>query len=307
MTTAAVTLSRPTFATDNCTVYTGATLGGIIGCSDINSIEITSSVPTLSAGVYGQLYEDQLQTIGITTNSLIGQQSTSGTVAYLRDSVGQVLSATNGFVTSGVEITCVSDGTYNITISGVGTSIGFSKKDMLRDHVRNVMRNNLMVKMGRSRSAVRTTNPNELKAQRTLRDHLTERAFRRYMTNGFIMVQGRSGLYYQIFNDRRHTMVYDKNNRKVGEICINTDSVCPPTDHVINIKTMVELDEISVWKGGNLKQFSEDFQIPFQLSKDVHSYIGQPIANPYVSSPFEPEKGLSLVEAYRKAKQGMVA
>lgn len=91
----------------------------------------------------------------------------------------------------------------------------------------------------------------ERKALMTLRDLVSERQYRRYLTNGFIMVKGQSDLYYQIFSDQRQIVVW-KNNYKFCKICIHTDRKCPPTDHVINCKMMIEFDEKEVWKGGNV-------------------------------------------------------
>lgn len=93
--------------------------------------------------------------------------------------------------------------------------------------------------------------PSELKARSTLRDLISEKAYRRYLINGFIMVKGKSGRYYQIFSDQRHTKVYE-NEKCINEICIHTNSLCPPTDHVINLKMLVEFDEQEVWDGGNV-------------------------------------------------------
>lgn len=91
----------------------------------------------------------------------------------------------------------------------------------------------------------------ERKAMMTLRDLVSERQYRRYLTNGFIMVQGESGLYYQIFNDQRNIKVW-KDNEVQYQICIHTDRNCPPTDHVINCKMMIDFDEKEVWRGGNV-------------------------------------------------------
>lgn len=93
--------------------------------------------------------------------------------------------------------------------------------------------------------------PSELKARSTLRDLISEKAYRRYLINGFIMVRGKSGRYYQIFSDQRHTKVYE-NEKCINEICIHTNKICPPTDHVINLKMLVEFDEQEVWDGGNI-------------------------------------------------------
>jgi hypothetical protein len=93
----------------------------------------------------------------------------------------------------------------------------------------------------------------ELKARDTLRDVLTEREWRRYITNGFIMVRGSSGKWYQIFAQGYQTQVYE-HGKYLSSICIHTDSVCPPSDHVLNMKVMIEIDEEAIWKGGRIYQ-----------------------------------------------------
>jgi hypothetical protein len=45
-----------------------------------------------------------------------------------------------------------------------------------------------------------------------------------------------------------------KGNR-VASICIHSDGV-PPSDHVINMKLLIELDEQQVWHGGNVSAAS---------------------------------------------------
>ena len=96
-----------------------------------------------------------------------------------------------------------------------------------------------------------TLSPAEQKARDTLRDLLSEADWRGYLTNGFIVVRGPSGRRYQIFRDQRRTVVWGQ-GRQLATICIHTDAQCPPTDHVLNLKILVELDEDAVWAGGNV-------------------------------------------------------
>ena len=79
---------------------------------------------------------------------------------------------------------------------------------------------------------------------------ISEKEWRRYVTNGFLMVRGASGKWYQIFNNQKHTRVYEK-GKLIKEICIHTDQACRNTDHVLNLKMLVEFDENSIWAGGN--------------------------------------------------------
>jgi hypothetical protein len=86
-------------------------------------------------------------------------------------------------------------------------------------------------------------------ARASLRDMLSEADWRRYVTNAFILTKGKSGLWYQLFADHR-VVVYRK-GVKIASICIHSSGV-PPTDHVINLKLLVEFDEHQVWAGGNV-------------------------------------------------------
>ena len=98
---------------------------------------------------------------------------------------------------------------------------------------------------------VAAVSPAEQKARDTLRDLLSEADWRGYITNGFIVSRGPSGRRYQIFRDQRRTVVWD-NGREIARICIHTDQDCPPTDHVLNLKILTEIDEDAVWAGGNV-------------------------------------------------------
>lgn len=96
----------------------------------------------------------------------------------------------------------------------------------------------------------------ERKAQESLREILLESEWRRYITNGFIMVRGPSGRFYQLFRDGRHTEVFYR-GKKVYSLCIRTAGECPPSDHVLGLKLRLEYDEESVWQGSNARQYTE--------------------------------------------------
>jgi hypothetical protein len=150
-----------------------------------------------------------------------------------------------GYFPPSAYVTVAADGQF--TVSGGGI-LKVNPIDAIKHHIRS----NLAAPARRSRKAlVETVPPNELKARDTLRDMISETDWRRYVTNGFIMTKAPSGRWYQIFNDRRHLAVYE-NGVKIESICIHSDNVVPPTDHVINMKIMVELDEDAVRKGGNI-------------------------------------------------------
>lgn len=92
----------------------------------------------------------------------------------------------------------------------------------------------------------------EQKAIDTLRDMISERAYRRYLRDGYIFVEGpTTKQLYQIFRDHYQRIRVYKNRKYLGKICIHTIDGVPPTDHVISMKIMIELDEINFLKRGN--------------------------------------------------------
>ncbi len=155
-------------------------------------------------------------------------------------------------------------GTYNLGASMEVFSYSGDSVDRGELPLRLRIRNNLRgSKSGRGLLLSATPSIEEMKARETLRDILSEAEWRRYCTNGFVMVRGSKDFvnpkgaagpfWYQIFSDQRHTVVF-KDGDKVGSLCIHTDGKCPPSDHVINLKLLVEMDEHQIWAGANLRQ-----------------------------------------------------
>lgn len=83
----------------------------------------------------------------------------------------------------------------------------------------------------------------ELKARETLRDIITESDWRRYITNGYLLINGVSGRVYQVFANHagRHIKVYEKGECKF-ELCIHSEGV-PDSDHVLNCMMMIQNEE----------------------------------------------------------------
>jgi hypothetical protein len=93
---------------------------------------------------------------------------------------------------------------------------------------------------------------NEWTAVETLREMITEREFRKYLSNGFLLVKGLSGRVYQIFRNNKHTKVWDK-GELIEEVCVRIrDKDIPPTDNVIAFKTIIETCEEEFRKLGNV-------------------------------------------------------
>jgi len=166
---------------------------------------------------------------------------------------------------TGTGITGTDFTEFEITIRGSEVSLKVpngvfdyaipTEKEIVESVIKRQIKQNLLIKMGNNQRKyiAAKVSPQELKARETLRDMITESEWRRYVTNGFIMVKAGSGYWYQIFNSGRNTQVY-KNGKRINSICIHTDRECPLTDHVINMKIMAELDETAIWRGGNVHQ-----------------------------------------------------
>ena len=93
--------------------------------------------------------------------------------------------------------------------------------------------------------------PAEINALGLLKSMLPIDEWHRYLTHGFIVVRGSTGLRYQIGRGQSHIKVY-RQGVKIAELCLMVSSNCPPTDHVIAKKIMVECDELGVWGRANI-------------------------------------------------------
>jgi hypothetical protein len=151
-------------------------------------------------------------------------------------------------------ISAMSSGT--VYYGAATTSINPS---YLKENIKEVIKNNLLIKInsrGQDNIILKRrlgTSDKEERARNALRDMLTEKDWRRYLTNGFIMVRGASGYWYQIFHSYCERIRVYKDGKRVKDICIHTDRTCPPTDHVINMKILIEMDEAAMWANGNVR------------------------------------------------------
>jgi len=155
----------------------------------------------------------------------------------------------NGSPGSTMHMTYTSDGS-NISNPYIVVESAESKKARINQSLVRQMKSNLRLGgFSRQISILNKVSPQEDKARASLRDLISEREWRRYMTNGFVIVKATSGRSYQIFNDQRHIKVYVK-GKLSSEICIHTDSSCPKTDHILNIMSLIEHDENLIWTKG---------------------------------------------------------
>jgi hypothetical protein len=96
----------------------------------------------------------------------------------------------------------------------------------------------------------------EIVALQMMKGMLDEKSWRRYLKYGFVLVEGNSGLVYQIIRSQHHIRVFRKGH-KVAELCIYVRGV-PPTDEVIAKKIMLECNEMSVWHDANISQLGKE-------------------------------------------------
>jgi len=235
---------------------------------------VTNGSGTLNIGNY---YTTGMGTSCTTTNVQI--TSGTSTAAYY-----------NYLYTTGTTATCTVPTNYesyinnhvpiNYSIRGditwnvngnITLAEPFNEKELKKQQLREFMRSKMLVKQGASKMLNRDITPEELKSRNLLRDMLTEKDWRRYVTNGFIMVEGKSGKWYQIFNKSAGYCVgvFEK-NQKIASLCIHTVKDCPPTDHVINMKVLVELDEEQIYKGSNVTNIRNNSRLVVSKSNTAN-------------------------------------
>lgn len=229
-----------------------------------NIVPATAETATNYYSTYqGWAYDTSVTTAATSTYTLTS--GTGGAITYAMGSGGAMhvpLTTTAGTVTinaggwydAGNTVVYNADATnYTITVNGVG-GISFAGAAPLTkaQKVKRAIQQRLTPAEHRHRIYLAALNtPQEQRARDSLRDIVTEAEWRRYVTNGFLMVKGPSNKFYQIFADRRHTQVFEK-GKNIASLCIHSDQSCPPSDHVINLKLLVEMDEALVWQGSNV-------------------------------------------------------
>lgn len=92
----------------------------------------------------------------------------------------------------------------------------------------------------------------ELSALNLLKSMLDRDQWRRYLSYGFFMIRGKSGLRYQIFRGRKPVHVYSVYGLKLAEVCVDTRVKVPPSDHAIMKLMLVGSDEAGFWNRGNI-------------------------------------------------------
>jgi len=111
---------------------------------------------------------------------------------------------------------------------------------------------NYYIKVKSRTQSIYNVSPQEEIALETLREMISETEFRKYLRDGFLLVQGKSGNIYQIFRKNQHIKVW-YNGTLVEEICVSIkDSKIPLTDKIIAFKVIIETDEKEIHNMGNV-------------------------------------------------------
>jgi hypothetical protein len=259
----------------------GSTISGSLyfytGSSPSTYINRSAPTTAVSYPYFGGLVGDTSTGLGDMLGTTVSQTALNTFVQFVQ-TANTTASTTNARIQIMVTGTTVHVDLLNAVAPAHAI---LTHKDVLRKNVSSFMKANLLIRTERkslSRQALPLKyTPQEQKARDSLRDMLTEEEWRRYVTNGFIMVRGSSGYWYQIFADNSRLQVY-KNNKKTHAICIHTDKTCPPTDHVINMKVLIEIDEASLWANGNITSLDTprislgDFAISAKAKPLVEEY-----------------------------------
>jgi hypothetical protein len=204
----------------------------------------------------------------------------------------------NGFDTVNVQqYVDAQTGDFRIIVNATVDNVYFAgmAAQNLADTIKHRIRSNMqaLIKKTGSRKHLpgeSKISTQELKARETLREMITESEYRRYIANGFIMVKAASGLWYQIFNKSAgyHVRSY-KDGKPFESLCIHTDAQCPPTDHVINMKVLAEIDEEALRKGANITSLAQ------------RNPAFDTLLTPAMKAAI-PQKEESLLDVYRKYK-----
>ena len=132
---------------------------------------------------------------------------------------------------------------------------------MKQDMFVNRMRRNLIEpgKVNHRGDAVRArmfapdySSESELTALSLLKSLVDARQWRQYLTYGFVMVRGKSGLQYQVRRGRSHVRVFSRYGRLLAELCLNPKTNVPPTDHAVMKLLMLQSGESGFWGRANV-------------------------------------------------------
>jgi hypothetical protein len=98
---------------------------------------------------------------------------------------------------------------------------------------------------------------NEIVALQLLKSMVSPERWKKYLKYGFVDVQAKSGLVYQILRKNSHVRVF-RQGEKIADLCVGLKNryEIPPTDEVITRMIIVECDEPDIWARANAHGFA---------------------------------------------------
>lgn len=138
--------------------------------------------------------------------------------------------------------------TYNLDNFNI---VPNSKKELFKQNIKSNLK--AINSSKKTRSYSNSLSFQEQKARNTLRDLITEKEWRRYLTNQYVMIKGHlTNNYYQVFATGGMMNVYQK-GKLIATHCIHTHKSCPPTDHILNVLFLAKYDESTLLAAGNFR------------------------------------------------------
>jgi hypothetical protein len=221
---------------------TGSTIqvNGALELLPSESLTINGMQDITGAVTSGKLY---LRGYGMggTTDQIVVDYPIVDTSQYLRYS---------GTGTAASDLSDITSNTITFN-TGLNDLLVYAEPKPVRSLGRTLHRQNHRGMQPRAVSVdFSTATPEEITALQLLRQLVGQDEFRRYLKYGFVMVQGASGLRYQIRRGRHVVDVWNERGRVDG-ICVYLTGNFPPTDDTITRMLMAERDELELWRRGN--------------------------------------------------------
>lgn len=225
------------------------------GYSDIHWVnsEINSSISpneTITSPAYSITYD-----VGTNDTTVGYKLSASGEITMLDSSVASILYNHGIYDTSVTSTGLTGSNRAIFNQNGDQYYLYYQtvSEESHKEQIKRQIRQNILIKSG-FRSDVnqfKNISPAERRAMKTLHEMISEKEWRRYLGYGFVVADGESQKQYQIFREKhKRIKVYDRGDW-IKNLCIHSENVCPPTDHVISMKTLAEIDEPTLWDLSN--------------------------------------------------------
>jgi hypothetical protein len=189
--------------------------------------------------------------------------TTNVTTTNVTTTNGTTTNGTTSYGTTSYGTTSYGTTSYDTT-SCTTWAIELTKTDMFRNQIRRQLASNVISRSAKFWS--QHHQESEQRARELLRSLITPKEYREYLKKGFIVIQGPSGMIYQIFGGNKmiRSFIKDKSGKLIQHenICIvfsDPYDNLPYTDWVIMRKMIVENDEFGMRKIANIFKKKTDY------------------------------------------------